>query len=439
MMEQKTIKLNKWQSKVWLDEHRFVVLACGRRSGKSTLSALKIATFVQKHPNSIVYYVSPTYAQSKSIMWEMLKSYIPSHWVKKANEAELKIELVNGAKVELKGADTEPDRLRGVKIDFLICDEVAYFKNWRTVWNNVLRPTLIDSKGKAIFVSNPNGFNHFYDLYNLGQSGDQDFSSYKFTTYDNEFIDSTEIDKMKAEMDEDTFAQEIMAEFKKYTGMVFKYFTRERHYVPPIEFPPNTTFYRGIDFGFTNPSAVVFLAVTPDGKVYVYDLIYQSGLMTPDLALLIRQKSVGRSFTGTWADSAQSSDIKEISQYGIVVNPVSKSVSGKGLKGEDFVMYKVRKMNELLKANKFYIFNHLPQALFEMENYQYKEVREGAEVKERPAKINDHFIDAASYVIINLPSYFSPDLVESEETRIETPDWINQAPSWSGIKRGTIN
>lgn len=438
-MENRTVVLNSWQSRVWKDESRYVVLACGRRAGKSFYSALRIAAFVQKHPNSIVYYLATTYQQSKSIMWEMLRNTIPSFWIKKTNESELKIELVNNSKIELKGADTEPDRLRGVRIDFLICDEVAYFKNWKTVWNNVLRPTLIDSKGKAIFISNPNGYNHFYDLYLMGVEGsgvkNSDYSSYRFTTYDNEYIDRVEIDKMRAEMDEDTFAQEIMAEFKKYTGLVFKYFSREKHYVPPLEFPPDTTFYRGVDFGWSSPSAVVFLAVTPEGKAYVYDLIYQAGLTTPDLAALIKQKSAGRHFAGSFADSAQASDINELLKYGIMFTPVSKSVAKKGLEHVDFVTYKIRKTNELIKANKFFIFNHLSQALFEMENYQYKEITIDGEVKERPAKINDHFIDAVSYVVVNLPTYFEPSLVETPETRVEEPYWFTRIPSWSGVRK----
>jgi len=429
------ITLNKWQSKVWSDDHRYIVLNCGRRAGKSVYSALKIASFVQKSPNSIVYYVSPTYLQSKSIMWNMLRSYIPSHWIKKENESALTIDCVNGSKIELKGADTAPDRLRGVRIDYLVCDEVAYFKNWSNVWNKVLRPTLLDSKGKALFISSPQGYNHFYDMFNMGKDDNKkEWSSYRFTTYDNEYIDSGEIDKIKHEMDEDSFLQEHCAEFKRYRGMVFKYFARDKHYIQAIDFPPSTTFYRGIDFGWASPSAVVFCAVVPEGKLYVYDLIYGSHITTPDLVILMKQKSVGRSFAGTWADSSQAADIAEMNNYGISVSSVSKSVTKTGTSSENFVKYKTRKMNQLIKSEKFYIFNHLDKALFEMENYQYKEVHEDGVIKERPMKLHDHFIDAVSYVVVNLPSYYEPSLVETEETRIEIPDWVNKSPSWSGLK-----
>lgn len=440
MEESKQVVLNNWQAKVWFDEHRYTTLRIGRRGGKTTFSALKMADFVSKHENSTVYYVAPTYIQAKNIMWEMLKQYIPAHWIKEKKEAELKLLMVNGSKIELKGADTEPDRLRGVRIDYLIGDEVAFFRNWLNVWENVLRPTLIDSKGKALFISTPMGYNHFYDLYmkgiKEGKKYDTEYSSYHFTSYDNNYLDPKEIDKARAESDEDTFAQEYMAEFKKYSGMCLPYFKREEHFIAPIEIQNSWSFYRGMDFGWVHPSACPFVAVSPDGKVYVYDEIKQAGLFNPEFANLIKQKSVGRSFTQSWGDSAAASDIRELNNYGISIIPVSKTSS---IKGEDFSKYKIRKLNEKIKAGKFFIFNNCPMMRDEVENWQYKQVTEGNVQKEVPAKINDDLIDALCYIIINLPEYYESSYVQPENSIYNTPDWANQLPSWSGANKNGYN
>src|SRR3990167_5033767 len=239
------IRLNTWQEKVWDDDHRFLVLNCGRRAGKTVFSALKIASFVQNRPNSVVYYVSPSYKQSKSIMWELLKVYLPRQWIKSSNETELVHELKNGARIELKGADTEPDRLRGVRIDFLICDEVSSFKNWDVVWNKVLRPTLIDSKGRAIFISTPKGYNFWYDLY---CNRDVDYKSYTFTSYDNEYIPKEELDKMKSETDTDTFNQEIMAKFTHVSGQVYKEWNFDTNFIR-VSYDPFLPVHMTFDFG----------------------------------------------------------------------------------------------------------------------------------------------------------------------------------------------
>lgn len=405
----------------------------------TTFSALKMADFVSNHANSIVYYVAPTYIQAKNIMWEMLKQYVPKHWIVEKKEQELKIMLANGSRIELKGADSEPDRLRGVRIDYLICDEIAFFRNWLTVWNNVLRPTLMDSKGKGLFISTPNGYNHFYDLYMksfLESKGyDVDYKSYKFTSYDNNYLPATEVDKARAESDEDTFAQEYMAEFKRYTGLVLKYFKREEHYINPIEIQNHWSFYRGIDFGWTHASACTFIAVNEEGKVYIYDEIKQSNLTNPEFANLIKQKSVGRGFTSTWADSQAASDIKEMNNFGIAAVGVNKSMGGT----DGFTKFKVRKLNEKIKAGKFFVFNNCPQTLFEIENWQYKQVTEGNVIREVPAKINDDLMDATAYAVINIPEYFEGSFTQPSNSIYSPPDWANKLPDWSGANRYGTN
>jgi len=180
------IKLNTWQSIVARDKTRFLRLNCGRRSGKSTLAALKLIFFAGRNAGTTVYYVSPSYVQSKAIMFEMIKKYAPPGMFSKVTETPPAFHLVNGSKIELKGADSEPDALRGVRLDYLVCDEVSSFRNWDVVWDRVLRPTLVDSKGAAMFISTPKGHNFWFDFY---MKQDPEFASYTFSSYDNHYLD----------------------------------------------------------------------------------------------------------------------------------------------------------------------------------------------------------------------------------------------------------
>jgi len=70
-MDKINVSLSKWQTKVWGDPHRFIVVNCGRRAGKTTLVAWKILDFASKHDKTISWYVAPTYRQAKNILWEM--------------------------------------------------------------------------------------------------------------------------------------------------------------------------------------------------------------------------------------------------------------------------------------------------------------------------------------------------------------------------------
>src|SRR3990167_6324559 len=210
------IVLTKWQATVWNDIHRFRIVCAGRRSGKSILSQLTAIAWANEK-KGLYWIVAPTYRQAKQIHWQGIQKLVPQGLVAKKNEVELSITLKNGSVIELKGAEN-PDALRGVKLRGLVIDEIASIRNWDWLWSEVLRPTLTDYVSPALFISTPKGYNHFYDLYTLGQSKG-DYKSWKFTSYDNPYIPKREIDNAKAELTEDTFAQEYMADFRKFTGL----------------------------------------------------------------------------------------------------------------------------------------------------------------------------------------------------------------------------
>jgi hypothetical protein len=100
------------QSRVFNSMARYIVLVAGRRFGKSTLEAVRLFKKAYTKPDSINWYIAPTYSQAKTIFWDILKDTVPRMYVLKKNESELTIILKNRSKIALKGADN-PDSLRG--------------------------------------------------------------------------------------------------------------------------------------------------------------------------------------------------------------------------------------------------------------------------------------------------------------------------------------
>jgi len=404
-----TISLHPKQYEVAMDKHRFRVVCAGRRFGKSVLARSIVLNWATENPG-LYWIVSPTYAMARDIHWKQgYNLEIPQNWIAKKNEVDLEIVLKKtNSRIALKSAEL-PDRLRGVGLNGLVVDEIAFLREWGRIWDEALRPALTDNQAPAVFISTPRGYNHFYELWLKGQKEDPEWKSWKFTTYDNPFISKEEIEKARQELDEDTFAQEYLAEFKKFTGLVYKDFSREKHLIEPMELQPNWTYYRAIDFGWASPTAVIFAAITDKGELIVWDEIYQAGLQTPDLAQLIKQKSEGKTFVNTVADSAQMADIEELRRYGFMVNPISKT---SGSKEEDWMAFRIRKVAEKLRNGTLKIFKNCQNLVFEFENYQYHEVREGSQVREVPLKINDHLLDALSYLVCSLPERVEPTFEE---------------------------
>ena len=84
-----------------------------------------------------------------------------------ASEKEQFIKFKWGSVVEGMSADN-PSSLVGEGLDLLIIDEAA--KMPRKVWDMYLSPTLSDRKGKAIFITTPQGYTWVFDLYLLGKT-----------------------------------------------------------------------------------------------------------------------------------------------------------------------------------------------------------------------------------------------------------------------------
>jgi hypothetical protein len=134
--------------------------------------------------------------------------------------------LVNGSTISLRGADN-PDSLRGVGLNFLVVDEAADLKE--EAWTQVLRPTLSDTGGSALFLGTPRGHNWFHTLWLRGQNGEPGWQSWQFTTLDGGNVPPEEIEAARRDLDELSFAAEYLADFVSYEGRAYRDFQRATH------------------------------------------------------------------------------------------------------------------------------------------------------------------------------------------------------------------
>ena len=248
------MKLSTPQRQVADDQARFRVLVTGRRFGKTTL-AIRELCYTARIPGRVCWYVAPSYRQAKQIAWVKLKKILQDlRWVKNINEAELTVVLKNGSRICLRGADN-PDSLRGVGIDFLVLDECADISE--SAFTEVLRPTLSDTKGNALFIGTPKGMNWFYDLYQRGQTQtEEEWSSYLYTTIEGGWVDQDEIDQAKRDLDAKTYRQEYLGTWESYSGVIYNFSIRDnvRQLKEPLD---NNIIHIGMDFNLDPMSAVV--------------------------------------------------------------------------------------------------------------------------------------------------------------------------------------
>jgi hypothetical protein len=130
-----------------------------------------------------------------------------------------------------------------------------------------------------MFISTPSGRNHFYEWFQIGQSGeDADWKSWHFTTADNETIDPNEIEAAKRTLSSFAFNQEYLSSFNNAGAGLFK-----EEWIKFGEEPNYGSWYIAIDLaGFEgvsknasaakkrlDQSAIACVKVTDDGIWFV--------------------------------------------------------------------------------------------------------------------------------------------------------------------------
>lgn len=367
---------------------RFRVVCCGRRFGKTTEAVEEIKAKALSKPSRICY-IAPTYQQARDIAWEQLRREL-NPIIKTINESRLELKVKNNygeSLIILRGWESI-ETLRGQQYDLIIIDEVASMRNFLLNWQEVIRPTLTDTKGEVLFISTPKGFNHFYDLYNQ-QDKDKDYKSFHFTSYDNPHIPQEELDKAKLELTEDRFSQEYLADFRKTEGLVYKEFNREKHiFTDEKDIINPSAYFGGIDFGFTHPTAVISIKKDYDSRFWVTREYYKTGKTDEEVADYV----AGVGFNYVYPDPENAAAIEVLRRKGINIREVSK--------GKDSVRNGINVVRELFKQNRLFIHVSCINLIFELETYSYPDKKDSPNSPEIPIKETDDAVDALRYALM---------------------------------------
>jgi len=383
--------LTEPQAEVINNPSRFRILITGRRFGKTFLAINELARFA-RFPNRKVWYVAPTYRQAKAICWQELVQRLRKHnWLSEVNNSDLTVILRNNSRISLRGADNE-NSLRGIGLDFLVMDEFADISP--VAWYEVLRPTLSDTQGHALFCGTPRGFGNWgYDMYVKGQS-DKEWQSFKFTTLEGLQVPKEEIEQAKEDLDERTFQQEYMASFVNYAGMIYYNFDRNKniidHYANPYK-----TLHIGLDFNVDPMCAVV--SVIENDRIIVIDEIQIWSSNTNEMVEEIKSRYKNKSVIYPDPSARQ----RKTSAGGLTDLAILKN-AGFEVRSRNtapLVRDRINSVNAKLKNakgfNSLFILKSCKNVIKSIERQIYKE---GTHIPDKDSGY-DHFNDALGYMV----------------------------------------
>ena len=282
-------------------QHRFGVLVCHRRWGKSVVGVnlLQQGALLCEKPRPRFAYIGPTYRQAKAIVWDYCKYYARPIPGVTFNESELRVDYPNGGQVRIYGGD-DPDSLRGLYFDGVVVDE--YGLHQADIFSTVLRPALSDREGRALFLGTPNGKNQFYDILQYAQAEPSWFSAvYKASVTG--ILSETELAEARKVMTADEYAQEYECSFDAAVkGAIYAKeleAARADGRVTTVPYDPLLPVDTDWDLGVGDSTAIWFSQSLRSGEVRVIDFYEASGEGLPHYAGVLQSK--GYTYGTHWA------------------------------------------------------------------------------------------------------------------------------------------
>jgi len=244
-------------------------------------------TSTEKSP-PLFAYVAPYRSQAKAVAFNYLKEF--SHPIlQNSNESELEVTLVNGARIRLFGADNA-DAMRGLGLSGVYLDEYGDFRP--SVWGNVIRPTLSDRQGWAVFGGTPKGKNQFWDIFDMAGRND-DWFLLRLPASTSGLLPQSELDAVQAQLSPNQYQQEYECSFEaSILGAIWGDEMRDvtdTGRITAVACDPDLPVHTAWDLGYRDDTAIWFYQVLRD-EIHVIDYYAVSGATVSDIAATILQK-----------------------------------------------------------------------------------------------------------------------------------------------------
>lgn len=234
-----------------------------------------------------------------------------------------------GSVIEFDHCQFEQDvfKFQSAEYDFIYIDELTHWTEWMYLYLlSRLRTTRMDFKVQMKCASNPGGVGHEFvrkrfisDAFPTivtSRTDEQTHSTYTTQfipakVYDNEYLMRTDYIKGLMRLPEDDRKALLEGDWDSFKGQYFKEWRRALHVIQPFEIPKEWMRFRSMDWGYRNPTAILWFAVSPQRKVYIYKEAYVTEQTDEQVAKLIKEYSKDELISYTVADPS----LWSINQY----------------------------------------------------------------------------------------------------------------------------
>ena len=382
-MQIERVKLHKGQTKVWNSKAKYVAMIAGVGSGKSWMGPIWLYREIQNDPKGAYLVVSPTYQMFQRIVLPKTREFFDKMVHGEYKASERAYYLPTGGVIYFGSADN-PFTLEGVHVRAAWLDEAGQMR--REVWEVIMR-RIGFYNGRVLITTTPYNLGWLKtEVYDKWKAGDKDYDVIQFASIMNPYYPKEEFERAKLTLPEWKFKMFYMGEFARPEGLVYEDFNPGHHIVEPFDIPSDWRRIIGVDLGYNNPTAAVWLAENNDGVLYAYREYYERNKLPEESGRDILRLSEGEKIERVYCDPSNPAAIEQYRRIGLPVAPADNSVKNG-----------IEQVISHLKSDKLFIFRGLNNLLDEIENYRWK--THGTAVFDEPVKEYDHAVDALRYAI----------------------------------------
>jgi phage terminase large subunit len=263
----------------------------------------------------------------------------------------------------------------------------------------------VNIQGRAAFreapifcTSTPYALNWMYhDIYRpFTENKLSDTQIIQWRSIDNPYFPKAEYERQKNMLDSRMFAMRYEGTFQKMAGLVYEDFDRVLNGYADFDwrrFRERYFVYAGVDWGFSNPFALVVRLISKDGSAdYQLDEFMRS-YMPPEECVQIAKNYRDMYGVETFYCDEEAPDyILAFNNAGLKAVPVTK--------GKGSVLSGIGLHNTLIKSRQHkLIIGRCRQTVDEYETYCFKEKEDNYEnTDENPVDANNHLMSATRYV-----------------------------------------
>lgn len=399
-LKTKSIKLPKIVGKgyksYWNFRGRYAACKGSRASKKSKTTALRIIYNMMKYDKSNTLVVRKTYRTLKDscftdLKWATRRLEVEHLWEFKYSPLEATY-LPTGQKILFRGLD-DPLKITSITVDYgFLCwvwleeaYEITSEKDFDTL-DESIRGELPPYLWKQWMITfNPWNEHHWLKKRFFDVKNDPDILAITTNYKCNEWLDEADLrlfDNMK-EKNPRRYQVAGLGNWGIVDGLVYENWEEKEFTLDQVI---NCDSVNGIDFGYTNDPAAVFIGFidTENKKLYVWDEIYKKGLSNKKLYEEIENVHYQKkSFT---ADCAEPKSIDELRGYGLRVE--------KSQKGKDSITHGIQYIQDF----EIIIHPRCVNFITEIGNYTWDEDRLGNKIN-RPIDDFNHLMDAMRYAV----------------------------------------